>query len=131
MSKVFYNDGRRFAHPRIAELPTAGSHWLDMHDMGHIRDRSWRQVYESSVFTWDRSVTRATIAVDADVPPGCALKIEVRSAAREDIESAPWRRVEDGAINLGPPDRAMQYRATFVSENGDRFPVLSKVRVQF
>ncbi|HEV2294453.1 MAG TPA: VCBS repeat-containing protein [Tepidisphaeraceae bacterium] len=131
MSKVFYNDGKRYAHPRITELPTAGSHWMDMHDMGHVRDRSWRQTYESSAFTWDRSATRAVLAAEADVPPGSTLKLEVRSAPSADaLNTGRWRPVDDESIKLAPADRAMQYRAVFHSDNGDRFPTLKRIRIK-
>jgi hypothetical protein len=130
MSKVFYNDGKRFAAPRIGEIPTAGSHWTDIHDMGHVRDRSWRQTYESSVFTWTSSAKNATIAAEAEVPQGCSLKLEARAAATAgELESAQWTPVNGEAIELAPAARAMQYRAVFVSDNGDRYPVLQRVRV--
>ena len=131
MSKVFYNDGKRFAAPRVGEIPTAGSHWTDIHDMGHVSDRGWRQTYESSAFTWTNSVTRATIGVEADVPKGCSLAMEVRSAGSPtELEARPWRAVKGDAIDVPPGDRVMQYRAVFQSGNGDAFPTLSSVRVK-
>ena len=131
MSKVFYNDGKRFAAPRVGEIPTAGSHWTDIHDMGHVSDRSWRQTYESSTFEWTNSITRATIAVEADVPNGCALAMDVRSAeSAKELDGRPWRAVKGESIDVPPGDRVMQYRAVFQSGNGDAFPTLSAVRVK-
>jgi hypothetical protein len=104
---------------------------MDMHDMGNIRDRSWRQTYESSTFTWNRSATRGTIIADAVVPDGCSLKVEVRSSASSsELQSSAWHLVEHGAFELGPSDRVMQYRVVFISDNGDSYPSLRRVGVK-
>ncbi len=127
MSKIFYNDGRRFAHPAVVELPTGGPHWMDMHDMGHVHDRSFRQTYESSTFTWTSPAARAMIAAEADIPEGCTLALEARSApSPKELESQRWRPMKGDLIDLPSADRAMQYRAVFQSTNGDRFPTLNR-----
>ncbi len=130
VSRVFYNDGRRFANPRQTLLPTHGAHWMWLQDMGHIYDRAWRQRYDSSVFRWDRAVKRGKLTCKADMPKGTKLTFTVRSAPREsDLAKQTWRPIESGAFSLEPADRCLQYRAVFVSDNGDRYPVLDRVAI--
>ncbi len=131
LSRVYYNDGNRFTHPRVQLLPTHGAHWMWLQDMGHIYDRSWRQRYDSSVFAWNDARQGGTIRAKAAVPPKASVELAVRSAPNEGIlRRRDWRPVEDdGAFTLSGKDRAMQYRLTLVSENGDRYPIVDRVDV--
>jgi hypothetical protein len=130
-SKVFYNDGSRFESPRVTSLPTAGPHWSWTEDMGHIYDRAWSQTYVSSPFTWTPSTTRGTLTSEASIPEGTSLRFEIRSAPdTAALDSQPWIDVEGQAFALSKKDRALQYRTTFLSDNGDRFPKLDLVEVR-
>ncbi|MFV1968378.1 MAG: FG-GAP-like repeat-containing protein [Pirellulaceae bacterium] len=129
-SKVFYNDGNRFANPRIERLPTTGTHWMYLQDMGHIYDRKWRQTYESSLFEWQQEVSSGKLDYKADVPAGTQLEFAVRSAQGEDLlDRQPWLPVSSGEFSLESGDRCLQYRAVFKSDNGDRYPILDRVRI--
>ena len=127
-SKVFYNDGRRFANPRTVLLPTHGTHWMGVQDMGHIYHRGWEQTYESSIYDWNRPVVSGRLEVVADVPEGTRLAWDIRSSAtRDGLSDTDWHNVEAGAFSLAADDRHLQYRARFLSDNGDRYPVLDRV----
>ncbi|MBN1345861.1 MAG: VCBS repeat-containing protein [Phycisphaerae bacterium] len=131
LSRVFYNDGKRFEGPRVQYLPTHGAHWMWLQDMGHIYDRTFRQRYESSVFRCDGAARGGKLVYKAEVPDGARLSFKVRSAGDEKaLANAAWRDVESGGFTLKAGDRCLQYRATFVSENGDRYPVLDRVGVR-
>ena len=130
-SRVFYNDGHRLAHPRVVELPTIGSHWMWDQDMGHIYHRRFEQTYESSVFEWTRNAVAGWVSVKAETPEGSSLFFDVRSdATREGLRARPWRRVDGREFPLQAEDRFLQYRATFKSANGDRYPVLDRVEIE-
>ena len=131
-SKIFYNDGDRFSNPRIEKIPTVGPHWSNNEDMGHIYDRSWKQFYESSLLKWNNKRLRGNISYSAEIPEGSRLLLEVRSSENKaDITNARWINISDsGQFILSPRDRYLQYKAVFVSDNGDRFPVLDKVRIE-
>jgi len=131
LSKVYYNGGKRFTDPkRIELLPSPGSHWMWNEDMGHIYTRRWEQTYESSVFSWENEARGGELRVTADISGGTSLRLEVRSAAAESgLSSAEWRETKAGAFSLRPGDRCLQYRATFISDNGDRYPVLDRVEL--
>ncbi|NUM53855.1 MAG: VCBS repeat-containing protein [Candidatus Hydrogenedentes bacterium] len=128
-SKVYYNDGNRFANPRVTLLPAVGPHWMWTEDMGNIYNRHWEESYVSSVMSWDAARSKGNVTLDADVPQGTAIAIEIRSAPNADaLNGAPWRAIDaSGAFRVDAADRAFQYRVTFHSDNGDRYPVLSRV----
>ncbi len=128
-SKVFYNDGDRFNNARVQKLPTRGPHWSQNVDMGHIYDRSWRQTYESSVFEWNRNRGKGVLEYVAIIPEGTQIIFEIRSAAKSsELYEDKWIEIDDsGRFEINPKDRFLQYRAVFLSDNGDRFPVLDKV----
>lgn len=131
VSKVYYNDGGRFINPRIEKIPTHGCHWMWNEDMGHIYDRSYRQAYESSIFELDNSASGGKLTYDAEIPEGTELQFEVRSSRTGDkLVRVPWQHIDYGRFNLNKSDRFLQYRASFISDNGDRFPVLYRVTVE-
>jgi len=129
-SRIFYNDGNRFANPRTVLLPTHGTHWMWVQDMGHIYHRRWEQSYESSVFAWNQTASSGRIDWVADVPEGTKLSWETRSAAtRGALAIANWKAVKSNTIPLSKIDCLLQYRVRFISDNGDRYPVLDEVKV--
>jgi hypothetical protein len=130
---VYYNDGNRFSDPRRQALPIrGGSHWMYMQDMGRQSDRAWLQSYASSVYELDGPKTSARLDCTATVPRGSRLEFALRTApTRAALETAEWQTRRGSKFTLGAADRTVQYRATFSSPNGDRYPVLDAVRVRF
>ena len=130
-SKVFYNDGNRFRNPRVETLPTIGTHWMWIQDVGHIQHRQWKQVYRSSVFAWDREVTAGRLTFEAEEAQGTGLSFQVRSSPDSTgLAKQAWRPLQEGAFDLSPGDRRLQYRAVLESGNGDLYPVVDRVEVQ-
>lgn len=130
-SRVFYNDGHRFRRPRITRLPTNGTHLMWALDIGNVMDRSYRETFESRVWEWGETARRGQVRVRADVPRGGGLSMAVRSAANaERLQGQAWRTVRGRKFALLPGDRVLQYRATFTSDNGDRYPVLDRVEIR-
>jgi hypothetical protein len=131
-SRIFYNDGNRFSDPLIEKIPTVGPHWSMNEDMGNVYDRSWKQTYESSVFQWNKKRIEGKINCVAEMPEKTQLLLEIRSSASKTaLASAKWIKTEgSGQFKINTGDRFLQYKAVFVSDNGDRFPVLDKVTVE-
>ena len=131
VSKVFYNNGQRLRSATVESVPTIGPHWMWQEDIGHIYHRGWTQAYRSSVFTWNRPRNSGHLSFKADVPHGTQLGFAVRTATAESqLTDQPWRDVDDGRFSTDREHRVMQYRATFQSDNGDRYPVLDQVHVE-
>ena len=129
LSRVFFNDGNRFADPRVQFLPTIGTHWMGDQDMGHIAHRRWEQTYESSVFRWEETAGASDSRVFRPMPrkaPAWASNCGARTRRRRFRESAgdPWR----GMPQWRSTHRCLQYRVTLGSDNGDRYPVLQAGR---
>jgi hypothetical protein len=105
---------------------------MERADVGNLYDRSLRQTYTSSVFTWPQSCTQARAMVKAQVPDRSRLEFSWRAAATPDaLPSRPWTVRAGANIPLQPTDRCLQYRVIFVSDNGDRYPELDRVEVTF
>ena len=131
-SKIFYNDGKRFKNPRAEKIPTTGPHWSNNEDMGHIYNRSWQQTYESSVFHLTKKRTMGNISFIADIPTGTQPVFEVRTSVIEkELSGKKWTKVSDsGNFEVKSLDKFLHYRAVFILDNSDRFPVLDKVVVE-
>ena len=137
-SRVYYNDGKRFADPRLVRLPTVGSHYMQRADAGHVYDRSYRQAYTSSVFTWEEARTAGTIRCTEETPGDSRLELAVRSApSAKALDQRPWLPLApapgtsaERAFPVDATDRCVQYRAIFISDNGDRYPTLDSVKVK-
>ncbi len=129
-AKIFYNDGNRFADPKVTKLPTHGPHWMWQQDMGHISHRRWEQKYESSVFAFSKPATKGKLSFRAELPTGTKLTFAVRSADKQSrLSDKPWQPVPSDRFELHSQDRFLQYSATFQSDNGDRYPVLDRVQI--
>lgn len=130
-SRVYFNDGNRFRNARFTGLPTLGTHYMQRVDMGNVYDRRYRETCTSSVFTWKDARRSGRLAFRAQAPGGGKLLFEVRMApAPEELGRAAWTPVAgDGSFSAPAAARAMQYRATFISGNGDAYPALDRVEI--
>jgi len=132
-SKVFYNDGKRFKRALPVELPTIGSHYMQRADVGNLYNRSYRETYTSSLFSWDRPCTLARWKSIVKAPGKSYLEWAVRSASSKmELERQPWNDLgsqSEHTFQLSNTARCLQYRAVFVSDNGDRYPILDRVEL--
>ena len=93
--------------------------------------RQWKQVYRSSVFGWNREVSAGRLSFQAEQPHPTRLSFQVRSSpSSTGLADRAWRPLSEGAFDLSPGDRRLQYRAVLESGNGDLYPVLDRVEVQ-
>ena len=126
-----YHDLRRITNPQTVKLPTRGTHYMYIGDVGHIYDRRWQQSYQSSLLRWDRPTSRGKLSSKAIVPGASKLTFLIRSAQSADqIANKDWRKLTDGRFMLNADDRVLQYLAIFKSDNGDRYPALDRVTIK-
>ena len=129
-SRVFLNDGERFANPKVQKLPTNGPHLMWAEDIGHIYHRKYRHSFESRVLTWDKPVRSGKLTSHAKAPAGTRMVFAVRTArTANELQQGAWVVVEKGEFAVSPADRQLQYRAEFFSDNGDRYPTLDRVEI--
>ncbi len=128
LSKIFYNDGRRFSNPRLQLLPTNGPHLMWATDVGHIGHRGYRHSFVSRVFDWKPAASSVTLTTAAQTPEGGRLELSLRSAAvANDLASQEWRPITEASIAIPRDHRYAQYRLDLHSDNGDRYPVIDRV----
>jgi hypothetical protein len=130
-SRVFLNDGHRFKNPRVIELPTTGPHFMQRADVGNIMDRRFRETYTSRALPWSGEKSRGKLTCDAKTPFRSRLEFSVRFADSKDgLESQPWIRTATAQeFTVAPSARVLQYKADFISSNGDSYPVLHRVSI--
>ena len=129
-SRVFYNDGARFANPKIQRLPTNGPHLIWATDVGHIYDRKYRQSFDSRIFEWKTPATSGTLTAKAQTPTGTRLDLQIRSAAtRDELAKQKWTISSNKPVSVAADHRVAQYRLTLHSDNGDRYPVVERVEL--
>ncbi len=129
-SEILFNDGNRFTNPGKVRLPTMGSHFMWTQDMGNLYHRRFEEIYRSEVLSWDRSCLQGELTVQARIPSGSSLRVEVRSAAdHAALRDAFWRSVNESRFTLGGKDRMLQYRLVLGSQYGDLYPSVDRVQV--
>jgi hypothetical protein len=116
---------------RTTHLPGWGPHYLTMRDPGNAYDRGPVEWYTSAPLRLSDPDAPATATVerttiDADVPEGTWLTIEVRVADDEaGLTAAPWTPADTPT----PPGRCAQVRAGFGSRTGARSPLLRSIEL--
>lgn len=131
-TKVYYNDGQRFKSDckKIKRLPSPGGHWMWNVDMGNIYNRRWKEEYVSSIFHWGQADKTGKIKFKAKIPEGAKIIFYIRSSTgKKSLDSSGWQKVKEGKFKLKGKDRYLQYKAVFISDNGDRYPALNKVAI--
>lgn len=72
----------------------------------------------------------ATGTIVAAAPEAPLLAFEIRAAPDVGaLADRAWQPLLDKHRALAPGDRCLQYRATFFSDNGERYPVLDRVTI--
>lgn len=132
-SLVYFGDGKRFKDGKKLRLPTVGPHFMSRADVGNLYDRSYRQGYTSVEHTLPEPSSRVAVRTQAKLAGKTKLELFGRAAISTDLlTKTQWRACDaDGYLSIDPTDRVFQYRAVFVSDNGDRYPELSRVEVTF
>ena len=129
-SNIVYNDGNRFSDPEKTPLPTIGTHFMGVQDMGNLYHRRFEESYTSEEFSWTRSSRKGELIVQARTPPGSSLETQVRSGANSGaLEKASWRPVNENRFALARKDRLLQYRLLLRSQYGDLYPSVERVQV--
>ena len=139
-SLIFWNSPEGLSFDRTARIPGLGPHLASSRDFGNGKTREAVEHYISPAHTLSG---RRPTGIDwrADVPDKARLTFELRWAESErGLEQASWHGpggrgtcyAAPGATIDIVPDSAtyLQYRATFMSVNGCRFPRLHEVTVR-
>lgn len=129
-SRIYYNDGKRFASNSIQmdKLPAPGPHWMWNYDIGNIFSRKYESIYYSSVKEWDYSATQGVLDVEAEISLKSKLLLFVRSAKnKKSLDNEDWRQVNSKSFKIDKKDRCFQYKLILQSSNGSDYPIVNKV----
>jgi hypothetical protein len=129
-SPIFFNDGRRFADPKVQYLPANGPHYMWVQDVGNLATRRNEECFTSRVLSWERAASAGRLHVEAALAFQSRVRSSVRSAADSAaLAHAAWREVAADGFALPPTDRFLQYRLELISANGDAYPVVRRVEI--
>lgn len=132
-SRVYYAKEPRFKNAQVQFLPTVGSEFIYSDDLGAQYNRSFEKEYLSSVFEWEEPLQKGSIDVKAKTEGSTRLQVSVRTAgSAESLEAKSWKSLDSNlktSFEVSPQDRYMQYRLIFISDNGDRYPEVDRVKL--
>ncbi len=76
--------------------------------------------------------SQVQVRVTARLATGSRVEMFVRSAAEQDrLATAKWSKISMEKSALAASDRAAQYRLVMHADNGDRYPTIERVEIEF
>jgi hypothetical protein len=138
-SLLFWNGPDGISFDNVTRIPAMGPHLASPRDFGNAHTREPLERYISPAYNL-AGKRPAALSWDADVPKKCSLHFDLRWAESKDaLDQTAWvgptgegsRYETPGTIIPEVPKTAafLEYRATFVSDNGCLTPKLREVTV--
>lgn len=121
-SDVWWNTSEGFLPTRTTKLPTRGPHGMSAIEPGNILTRGPEEHYVSEPFVAPRDLTVSAAEVEAEVPPKCWVKVELR------VNGGAWREAKGLTAKKG--DR-LEYRLTLGARNSLRTPRVTSVSIRY
>jgi len=138
-SFLYWGGANGFSSQRREYLPSVGTHFLSVTDIGNIANRSDNFDYVSIPFDAGIDAQVRSLAWTAATPADSAIKFQVRfGSSRQELLKATWVGPKSGksfftesASELPQGARWFQYKATLTSPNGATLPILKSVVIQY
>jgi len=138
-SFLYWGSSRGFLKQRKSLIPSKGTHWLSVADIGNIRDRSDEFEYLSPPFDAGGGARFTNLLWKATTPGKTRVRFQVRSAAdRDALLKSSWVGPLDEEAFFDQPGLIqrqkgswIQYKAILSSPNGANSPILNSVTVQY
>jgi hypothetical protein len=137
-SFLYWGGPDGFSTTRRDYVPSVGTHFLSVGDIGNIANRSDQFDYISRPFDSGPKDHLESISWDGLTPGKSAITFQVRfGSSPENLQNSPWMGpkgkgsffTQSGA-ELPRGSRWFQYKATLVSPNGVALPVLKSVTLK-
>jgi hypothetical protein len=137
-SFLYWGGNEGFSPGRRASLPSVGTHFLSVVDIGNIENRSAAYDFVSAPLDIGEANHIKTIEWTAQTPADSAVKFQIRFASsRENLEKSSWVGPQgNGSFftksgsQLPQGSKWLQYKATLVSPNGAALPILRSVLIK-
>ena len=137
-SFLYWGGPNGFSTARRDKVPSVGTHFLSVADIGNNANRSDNFEYISHPFDAGPDAYFKSIAWDGLTPGKSAIKLQVRfGSSHESLEKAGWVGPQakesfftNSIAELPQQSRWLQYKATLISPNGVALPNLKSVTVK-
>ncbi len=138
-SFLYWGSPRGFLKERRSLIPSEGTHWLSVADIGNVRDRSDEFEYLSPPFDAGAGARFTRLLWKATTPGKTRVRFQLRTAAdRQGLSKSPWvgRMGEETfydrpGLILRQKGPWIQYKAILSSPNGANSPVLDFVAIRY
>lgn len=134
-SSVWYNGPEGFDKRNRIDLPTAGPHGMTSVEPGNILTRGPEEYYYSAPEEAPAANEVKSIAITAEIPPKCSVKIALRRGNTPcELENAAWSSefcADDAVPEVPGSGNFWQYRLNLEAVNSLRSPRVTKVDILF
>jgi hypothetical protein len=137
-SFLYWGGSDGFSPQKKTSVPSVGTHFLSIVDIGNIANRSADFEYISAPVDAGDSERFKTLEWVGTAPADSAIKFQVRfGSSLGSLEKSPWVGPEgtrsfftEPSVELPQASRWIQYKATLVSPNGTALPILKTVTLK-
>lgn len=138
-SFLYWGGANGFSTERRLLIPSKGTHWLSVADVGNVRNRSDEFEYFSVPYDAGSSSEFERLSWLASTPGKTRIRFQLRAASsKESLAKSPWTGpkgegtfFEEPAVLNSVVGQWIQYKALLSSPNGANSPVLNSVSVEY
>jgi len=138
-SFLYWGGSKGFSAARRLLIPSKGTHWLSVADIGNVRDRTDDFEYLSGPYDSGSNSQIERITWTAATPGKTKIRFQVRAASdKASLEKRPWIGPNGESSFFEQPGALksvqgqwIQYKAILSSPNGANSPILNSVTVEY
>ena len=138
-SFLYWGGASGFSTTRRLLIPSKGTHWLSVADMGNVRDRTDEFEYLSVPYDSGKNCDVERITWMAATPGKTKIRFQVRAGSdKESLARSPWKGpkgensfFEQPGLLKSVQGQWIQYKAILSSPNGANSPILHSVTLEY
>jgi hypothetical protein len=138
-SFLYWGGASGFSTTRRLLIPSKGTHWLSVADIGNVRDRTDEFEYLSVPYDSGKNCGVERITWMAATPGKTKIRFQVRAGSdKESLARSPWKGpkgensfFEQPGLPKSVQGNWIQYKAILRSPNGANSPILNSVTLEY
>jgi len=138
-SFLYWGGASGFSTTRRLLIPSKGTHWLSVADIGNVRDRTDEFEYLSVPYDSGKNCDVERITWMAATPGKTKIRFQVRAGSdKESLSRSPWKGpkgeksfFEQPGLLKSVQGQWIQYKAILSSPNGANSPILNSVTLEY
>ena len=138
-SFLYWGGASGFSTARRLLIPSKGTHWLSVADIGNVRDRTDEFEYLSVPYDSGKNSEVERIIWMAATPGKTKIRFQVRAASdKGSLATSPWKGpngensfFERPGLLKSVQGQWIQYKAILSSPNGANSPILNSVTLEY